>query len=97
MVRQLTRPLALQAMTLGAPGQGLVLSKLAMPEPDAHDVCIKALACGVCRTDLHIVDGDRCLQRVAATLPGCARRAGDFVARFGGEAFALFLAGRCAG
>jgi len=37
--------------------------------------------------------GDRCLQRVAATLLGCARRAGDFVARFGGEEFVLLLPG----
>jgi len=37
--------------------------------------------------------GDRCLQRVAATLQGCARRAGDFVARFGGEEFVLLLPG----
>lgn len=37
--------------------------------------------------------GDHCLQRVATTLMGCARRAGDFVARFGGEEFVLLLPG----
>lgn len=37
--------------------------------------------------------GDRCLQRVAATLKACARRAGDLVARFGGEEFVLLLPG----
>lgn len=37
--------------------------------------------------------GDHCLQRIASTLQGCARRAGDFVARFGGEEFVLLLPG----
>jgi diguanylate cyclase (GGDEF)-like protein len=37
--------------------------------------------------------GDHCIQRVAATLQGCARRAGDLVARFGGEEFVLLLPG----
>ncbi|MDO9198766.1 zinc-dependent alcohol dehydrogenase family protein [Rhodoferax sp.] len=46
------------AMTLSAPGQPLVLADLPMPQPQAHEVVIQVLACGVCRTDLHIVDGD---------------------------------------
>jgi len=46
------------AMTLSAPGQPLVMADLPMPQPHAHDVVIQVLACGVCRTDLHIVDGD---------------------------------------
>ncbi|MDO8778759.1 MAG: zinc-dependent alcohol dehydrogenase family protein [Burkholderiaceae bacterium] len=46
------------AMTLNAPGQPLVMTDLPMPEPGEHDLCIKVLACGVCRTDLHIMDGD---------------------------------------
>lgn len=37
--------------------------------------------------------GDRCLQQVAQALHGCARRAGDFAARFGGEEFVLLLPG----
>lgn len=46
------------AMTLGTTGQPLVASELAVPEPGAHELLLKVLACGVCRTDLHIVDGD---------------------------------------
>jgi len=46
------------AMTLNAPGQPLVMIDLPIPEPGEHDLCIKVLACGVCRTDLHIMDGD---------------------------------------
>lgn len=46
------------AMTLGAPGLPLVMADLPMPVPGEHDIHIKVLACGVCRTDLHILDGD---------------------------------------
>jgi propanol-preferring alcohol dehydrogenase len=46
------------AMTLSAPGQPLVMVDRPMPEPGAHDLLIKVLACGVCRTDLHIMDGE---------------------------------------
>ena len=35
--------------------------------------------------------GDRCLQAVAAALSGCSRRAGDLVARIGGEEFVLIM------
>jgi diguanylate cyclase (GGDEF)-like protein len=37
--------------------------------------------------------GDVCLQRVAASISGIARRAGDLAARTGGEEFALLLPG----
>lgn len=46
------------AMTLSSPGCPLVPADLPVPEPAPHELCIKVLACGVCRTDLHIVDGD---------------------------------------
>jgi alcohol dehydrogenase, propanol-preferring len=46
------------AMTLLAPGRPLVPSDIPTPEPGAHDVCVQVLACGVCRTDLHIIDGE---------------------------------------
>ena len=36
-------------------------------------------------------EGDRCLQQVAAVLTDAAKRAGDLVARFGGEEFVLLL------
>ncbi|MDO9236556.1 MAG: zinc-dependent alcohol dehydrogenase family protein [Aquabacterium sp.] len=45
-------------MTLGAAGQPLVAAERAVPTPGADDLLIKVLACGVCRTDLHIIDGD---------------------------------------
>ncbi|MGA8786632.1 MAG: zinc-dependent alcohol dehydrogenase family protein [Polaromonas sp.] len=46
------------AMTLSGPGQPLVKADLPLPEPGQHDIVVKVLACGVCRTDLHIVDGE---------------------------------------
>jgi len=45
-------------MTLPAPGGALVMADLPIPQPLAHDVLVKITACGVCRTDLHIIDGD---------------------------------------
>ncbi len=48
----------MRAMMLDAPDQPLKLGHLAVPEPAAHDVLLKVLACGVCRTDLHILDGE---------------------------------------
>lgn len=45
-------------MNLSGPGQPLVMANLPIPEPGEHDIRIKVLACGVCRTDLHIVDGE---------------------------------------
>lgn len=56
-------------MTLSAPGLPLVMADLPMPVPGEHDLQIKVLACGVCRTDLHILDGDLPPRR-AGLVPG---------------------------
>jgi alcohol dehydrogenase, propanol-preferring len=48
----------MKAMMLQAPGQLLVLSEAPIPEPEPDQVLIKVRACGVCRTDLHVVDGE---------------------------------------
>ena len=45
-------------MVLEGPGQGLVERSLAPPEPAPGEVLIRVRACGVCRTDLHVVDGE---------------------------------------
>ena len=39
-------------------GQPLRLEELPRPEPGADEVVIEVEACGVCHSDLHIVDGD---------------------------------------
>jgi propanol-preferring alcohol dehydrogenase len=45
-------------MLLTQPGRPLMMSELSVPEPAADEVLIRVSACGVCRTDLHIVDGE---------------------------------------
>ena len=45
-------------MVLGAPGHALELRALPDPEPGPGEALIDVLACAVCRTDLHIVDGE---------------------------------------
>jgi alcohol dehydrogenase, propanol-preferring len=46
------------AMRLHRPGDALALEHLALPPPGDHDVQIEVSACGVCRTDLHLIDGE---------------------------------------
>jgi propanol-preferring alcohol dehydrogenase len=46
------------AMTVERPGSPLVARELPVPEPGPDDVLVRVLACGVCRTDLHVADGD---------------------------------------
>jgi len=48
----------MRAMVLKHPGQPLQLEQRPVPQPGAHEVLIRVNACGVCRTDLHIVDGE---------------------------------------
>ncbi len=48
----------MHAMVLDAPGQGLRLAELPVPAPGPDQVLVRVHACGVCRTDLHVVDGD---------------------------------------
>ena len=45
-------------MVLSRPGAPLELAERPDPAPGAGQVRLKVLACGVCRTDLHVVDGD---------------------------------------
>jgi len=47
-----------QAMVLVEPKRPLELTRLSSTQPGAHEVLIRVRACGVCRTDLHIVDGE---------------------------------------
>ena len=51
-------PKTMQAMVLEQAGKPLALKTLPVPQPLPHQVLVKIIACGVCRTDLHIVDGE---------------------------------------
>ncbi|MGQ7793365.1 zinc-dependent alcohol dehydrogenase family protein [Faunimonas sp. B44] len=48
----------MRAMVLEAPGAPLVLRDLPVPEPGPGQILVRVAACGVCRTDLHVVDGE---------------------------------------
>lgn len=48
----------MRAMQLDRPGTRLHMVERPLPEPGPGQVRIAVAACGVCRTDLHVVDGD---------------------------------------
>jgi propanol-preferring alcohol dehydrogenase len=48
----------MRAMVLDSPGQPLHLVELATPEPGPGEVRLRVSACAVCRTDLHVVEGE---------------------------------------
>lgn len=48
----------MRAMILDRAGHRLRETDLPVPQPQAEQVLLKVHACGVCRTDLHIVDGE---------------------------------------
>ena len=54
----MSTPIAMRAMVLNAPRQNLDLEQRPVPRPGPGQVLIRVEACGVCRTDLHIVDGE---------------------------------------
>ena len=51
-------PAQMQAMLLERAGTPLKQATLKVPEPGPGQILIKVAACGVCRTDLHIFDGE---------------------------------------
>lgn len=48
----------MRAMILEEPRRPLVLRDLPIPEPARGQVLVRVAACAVCRTDLHVVDGE---------------------------------------
>lgn len=48
----------MQAMRQESPGEPLRLVALADPAPGPGEVLVRVKACGVCRTDLHVADGE---------------------------------------
>jgi propanol-preferring alcohol dehydrogenase len=50
--------LNMRAMVLDRPGTALMLRERPIPRPGPGEILIEIEACGVCRTDLHVVDGE---------------------------------------
>ena len=48
----------MRAMVFTAPGRPLKARDLPDPEPGPGEALMRVLACGVCRTDLHLLDGE---------------------------------------
>lgn len=48
----------MRAMVLSAPGVSLQMQERADPTPDTGQIRVRVSACGVCRTDLHVVDAE---------------------------------------
>jgi alcohol dehydrogenase, propanol-preferring len=48
----------MRAMLLDAPGTALRAAEVPMPEPGPGELVLRVHACGVCRTDLHLRDGE---------------------------------------
>jgi alcohol dehydrogenase, propanol-preferring len=48
----------MRAMVLDRPQTPLALCERQVPQPAAGEVLVEVAACGVCRTDLHVVDGE---------------------------------------
>jgi alcohol dehydrogenase, propanol-preferring len=51
-------PAEMTAMMLERCGASVLKRRLPVPKPGPGEVLLKVLACGVCRTDLHICDGE---------------------------------------
>jgi propanol-preferring alcohol dehydrogenase len=48
----------MRAMVLNLPQTPLILRERSIPQPATGEILIAIEACGVCRTDLHVVDGE---------------------------------------
>lgn len=51
-------PASMRAMAANPAGRRLVSVERPVPQPGPHELLLQVLACGVCRTDLHLVDGE---------------------------------------
>ena len=81
----------MRAMVLHAPGQALRLEERADPLPGAGEVRLRVQACAVCRTDLHVVDGELPSTRIPI-VPG--HEIVGIVDRLGAEVRGLHLGQR---
>jgi alcohol dehydrogenase, propanol-preferring len=75
-----------KAMRLIAPGAPLCATQVTLPPPGPHEVLIQVEACGVCRTDLHLIDNElpdvRCPVTPGHEVVGTVAAAGPEATRF---------------
>jgi alcohol dehydrogenase, propanol-preferring len=76
----------MRAAVLQASGRQLQIQDLPVPRAGAGQVLLRVAACGICRTDLHVADGDLPHPKLPLVLGheivGTVETAGDGVARF---------------
>lgn len=76
----------MQAMVLHGPGQPLRMETRPLPLPGPGEVLLRVQACAVCRTDLHIVDGELPLPHLPIVpgheIVGIVERLGDGVSQY---------------
>jgi len=48
----------MRAMVMSEPNRALVDTEIETPQPGARELLLRVRACGVCRTDLHVIDGE---------------------------------------
>lgn len=110
MTKQMENPAAIharpcdgtmRAMLLERPRAPLREARLPIPYPDKHEIVVRVRACGVCRTDLHIADGDLPPHRLPLVpgheIVGTVVSAGELAQQFAvGERVGIpWLAGAC--
>ncbi|QOY92767.1 zinc-dependent alcohol dehydrogenase family protein [Massilia sp. UMI-21] len=91
----------MHAMLLDAPGRPLRSARLPVPRPTGREILIRVSACAVCRTDLHIVDGELAPHRlplipgheIVGRVAGAGPQAGRF--RAGERVGVPWLGGSC--
>ena len=96
----MAEPSVMSAMVLGRAGEPLHLETRPVPKPGDHELLLEVAACGVCRTDLHVADGD--IHGPLPIVPGheivgrvieSGREAGDFAV--GDRVGVPWLGGTC--
>lgn len=58
----------MKAMLLEQHNCPLTYTEVPDPQPSEHQILLRVLACGVCRTDLHILDGDLAMPKFPLVL-----------------------------
>lgn len=101
------RPATMRAMVLERPGMPLQRIELPVPDPAAGQILLRVEACGVCRTDLHLIDGElpepvlpmipghEIVGRVAAVGPGVSGVSGVRLGQRMGVPWLGWTCGHC--